>query len=109
LTKNQCDNTTSAAPPVTYDADLALQRAGNVDIASEEFLVLVGPSGCGKSTLLRMIVGFEDISGGTLDIGGRVINDLPPAERDSPWFQDCALYPQGDRKGRRERKARVRH
>jgi ABC-type sugar transport system ATPase subunit len=66
----------------------------DIDIASGEFLVLVGPSGCGKSTLLRMIAGLEDISGGTLDIGGRVMNDLPPAERDIAMvFQDYALYP----------------
>ncbi|MEZ2128165.1 MULTISPECIES: ABC transporter ATP-binding protein [unclassified Sinorhizobium] len=66
----------------------------DIDIASGEFLVLVGPSGCGKSTLLRMIAGLEEISGGTLDIGGKVMNDLPPAERDIAMvFQDYALYP----------------
>ena len=66
----------------------------DIDIASGEFLVLVGPSGCGKSTLLRMIAGLEEISGGTLDIGGRIMNDLPPAERDIAMvFQDYALYP----------------
>jgi len=66
----------------------------DIDIASGEFLVLVGPSGCGKSTLLRMIAGLEEISGGTLDIGGRIINALPPSDRDIAMvFQDYALYP----------------
>jgi multiple sugar transport system ATP-binding protein len=66
----------------------------SVDIADGEFVVLVGPSGCGKSTLLRMIAGLEDISGGTISIGGRVVNDLPPKERDiSMVFQSYALYP----------------
>ena len=66
----------------------------DIDIASGEFLVLVGPSGCGKSTLLRMIAGLEEISGGTLDIGGRIVNALPPSHRDIAMvFQDYALYP----------------
>jgi len=66
----------------------------SVDIADGEFVVLVGPSGCGKSTLLRMIAGLETISGGTISIGGRVVNDLPPKERDiSMVFQSYALYP----------------
>lgn len=66
----------------------------DIDIASGEFLVLVGPSGCGKSTLLRMIAGLEEISGGVLDIGGKVVNALPPSERDIAMvFQDYALYP----------------
>jgi multiple sugar transport system ATP-binding protein len=66
----------------------------SVNIADGEFVVLVGPSGCGKSTLLRMIAGLENISGGTISIGGRVVNDLPPKERDiSMVFQNYALYP----------------
>ena len=66
----------------------------DIDIASGEFLVLVGPSGCGKSTLLRMIAGLEEISGGALDIGGKVVNALPPSDRDIAMvFQDYALYP----------------
>ena len=66
----------------------------DIDIASGEFLVLVGPSGCGKSTLLRMIAGLEEISGGVLDIGGKVVNALPPSDRDIAMvFQDYALYP----------------
>jgi multiple sugar transport system ATP-binding protein len=64
------------------------------EVADGERLVLVGPSGCGKSTLLRMIAGLEDISSGTLRIGDRVVNDLPPKDRDIAMvFQSYALYP----------------
>jgi multiple sugar transport system ATP-binding protein len=64
------------------------------DLADGELLVLVGPSGCGKSTLLRMVAGLEDISAGTLSIGGRVVNDVKPADRDIAMvFQSYALYP----------------
>ena len=66
----------------------------NVDIDDGEFVVLVGPSGCGKSTLLRMIAGLEDISGGTIRIGTKPVNDLAPKDRDiSMVFQNYALYP----------------
>ncbi|PIT73998.1 sn-glycerol-3-phosphate ABC transporter ATP-binding protein UgpC [Limnohabitans sp. G3-2] len=66
----------------------------NASIADGEFVVIVGPSGCGKSTLLRMVAGLEDISGGTISIGDRVVNDLEPAERDIAMvFQNYALYP----------------
>jgi multiple sugar transport system ATP-binding protein len=66
----------------------------SVKIPDGQFVVLVGPSGCGKSTLLRMIAGLEDISGGTISIGDRVVNDLPPKKRDiSMVFQNYALYP----------------
>ncbi len=66
----------------------------SLDIFDGEFLVLVGPSGCGKTTALRMIAGLEDISDGTLSIGGRVVNDLNPKERDIAMvFQNYALYP----------------
>jgi multiple sugar transport system ATP-binding protein len=66
----------------------------DVEIADGEFVVLVGPSGCGKSTLLRMIAGLEEISGGEIAIGSRVVNDLPPKERDVAMvFQNYALYP----------------
>jgi multiple sugar transport system ATP-binding protein len=67
-----------------------------VDIAvpNGEFLVLVGPSGCGKSTLLRMIAGLESVTSGEIRIGGAVVNDLPPRDRDIAMvFQDYALYP----------------
>ncbi|WP_295805847.1 sn-glycerol-3-phosphate import ATP-binding protein UgpC [uncultured Nitratireductor sp.] len=66
----------------------------SLDVADGEFIVIVGPSGCGKSTLLRMVAGLERISGGTIDIGGRVVNDLEPRERDIAMvFQNYALYP----------------
>ena len=66
----------------------------DVRIEDGEFCVLVGPSGCGKSTLLRMIAGLEEISGGRISIGGRVVNDVPPKERDIAMvFQNYALYP----------------
>ncbi len=66
----------------------------SADIQDREFIVIVGPSGCGKSTLLRMVAGLEEISGGTISIGGRVVNDLEPSERDIAMvFQNYALYP----------------
>ncbi|MCX4197354.1 sn-glycerol-3-phosphate ABC transporter ATP-binding protein UgpC [Methylobacterium organophilum] len=66
----------------------------SVDIQDGEFVILVGPSGCGKSTLLRMIAGLENISGGEIRIGERVVNDVPPKERDIAMvFQNYALYP----------------
>jgi multiple sugar transport system ATP-binding protein len=79
----------------TYDGTDALAVKGiNLEIADGEFVVLVGPSGCGKSTTLRMIAGLEDISGGEIDIGGRVVNDVPPRDRDIAMvFQNYALYP----------------
>ena len=66
----------------------------SLDIADGEFMVLVGPSGCGKSTALRSIAGLEEITTGTISIGGRVVNDLPPKDRDIAMvFQNYALYP----------------
>jgi sn-glycerol 3-phosphate transport system ATP-binding protein len=66
----------------------------SLDVADGEFIVIVGPSGCGKSTLLRMVAGLEAISAGTIEIGGRVVNDLEPRERDIAMvFQNYALYP----------------
>ncbi len=66
----------------------------DLDIADREFLVLVGPSGCGKSTLLRMVAGLEDVTAGEIVIGGRVVNELAPKNRDIAMvFQDYALYP----------------
>jgi sn-glycerol 3-phosphate transport system ATP-binding protein len=66
----------------------------NAEIADGEFIVIVGPSGCGKSTLLRMVAGLEEVSGGDISIGERVVNDLEPAERDIAMvFQNYALYP----------------
>jgi multiple sugar transport system ATP-binding protein len=66
----------------------------NLDIGSGEFTVLVGPSGCGKSTLLNIVAGLEKPSGGSIEIGGRVVNDVPPSDRDIAMvFQSYALYP----------------
>ena len=66
----------------------------DLEIADKEFLVLVGPSGCGKSTALRMIAGLETISGGTMKIGDKVVNDVEPKDRDIAMvFQNYALYP----------------
>src|SRR6266705_2838721 len=66
----------------------------SLDIADGEFMVLVGPSGCGKSTALRSIAGLEEITSGTISIGGRVVNNLPPKDRDIAMvFQNYALYP----------------
>src|ERR1700728_4527750 len=66
----------------------------NLDVADGEFMILVGPSGCGKSTALRMVAGLEDITDGELKIGGQVMNDRTPKERDIAMvFQNYALYP----------------
>jgi multiple sugar transport system ATP-binding protein len=74
--------------------ELEVLHGVSIDIADGEFVVLVGPSGCGKSTLLRMIAGLEGITSGTIEIGGRVVNHLAPAERDIAMvFQNYALYP----------------
>lgn len=77
-----------------YDNNVEVMRDINLDIKQGEFIVFVGPSGCGKSTLLRMISGLESISGGTLEIDGDVVNDIPPALRGIAMvFQSYALYP----------------
>src|SRR5215204_4277853 len=66
----------------------------SIDIQDGEFVILVGPSGCGKSTLLRMIAGLENITAGEIRIGARVVNNVPPKERDIAMvFQNYALYP----------------
>ena len=66
----------------------------DIDIADGEFVVFVGPSGCGKSTLLRMIAGLEDITSGTLEIDGNVVNDKPPKDRGIAMvFQNYAIFP----------------
>src|ERR687887_807711 len=66
----------------------------DLDIADGEFVVLVGPSGCGKTSALRMIAGLEEITAGVIRVGGTVVNDLPPKNRDMAMvFQNYALYP----------------
>src|SRR5262249_32428219 len=68
--------------------------AVDLGVKDQEFIVLVGPSGCGKSTTLRMVAGLEEITGGTIRIGERVVNDVPPKDRDIAMvFQNYALYP----------------
>ncbi len=78
----------------TYDGGFQAVKSINLEIADQEFVVLVGPSGCGKSTTLRMIAGLEDITDGEIWIGGDVVNDIPPRDRDIAMvFQNYALYP----------------
>tara|TARA_R110002124_G_scaffold27394_7_gene97644 strand:- start:277 stop:1368 length:1092 start_codon:yes stop_codon:yes gene_type:complete len=78
----------------TYGGSVDVLKDINLDIKTGELVVFVGPSGCGKSTLLRMIAGLEKITGGELQIGGQVVNDVPPAQRGIAMvFQSYALYP----------------
>src|SRR5665213_375540 len=75
------------------DSDNAVNNV-NLEINDKEFLVLVGPSGCGKSTILRMIAGLEEITSGEIWINDRLINDVPPKDRNIAMvFQNYALYP----------------
>jgi ABC-type sugar transport system ATPase subunit len=77
-----------------YESGVVAVHDIDLTVEAGEFVVLVGPSGCGKSTTLRMVAGLESISAGELRIGGRLVNDLPPAERDIAMvFQSYALYP----------------
>jgi multiple sugar transport system ATP-binding protein len=77
-----------------YEGGVQAVKGIDLDIADHEFVVLVGPSGCGKSTTLRMIAGLEDITSGEVSIGGAVVNDIPPRDRDIAMvFQNYALYP----------------
>ena len=78
----------------TYPGDVKVIENLNLEIKDKEFIILVGPSGCGKSTTLRMIAGLEEITGGELSIGDRVVNDVAPKDRDIAMvFQNYALYP----------------
>ncbi|MDO5425133.1 MAG: sn-glycerol-3-phosphate ABC transporter ATP-binding protein UgpC [Eubacteriales bacterium] len=78
----------------TYPNGFEAVKDFNLEIEDKEFIIFVGPSGCGKSTTLRMIAGLEEISGGTLKIGDRVVNDVEPKDRDIAMvFQNYALYP----------------
>ena len=77
-----------------YPGNVEAVKGVSIDIPDGGFCVLVGPSGCGKSTLLRMVAGLETISAGEVKIGGRVVNDIGPADRDIAMvFQNYALYP----------------
>ncbi len=78
----------------TYEGGVRAVRDFSLDITGGEFVVFVGPSGCGKSTTLRMIAGLEEITDGIIRIGDRVVNDVPPKDRDIAMvFQNYALYP----------------
>src|SRR5262245_22256120 len=77
-----------------YPGGVAAVREVTLDIADGEFVAPVGPSGCGKTTTIRMIAGLEDVSAGSIRIGGRVVNDVHPRDRDIAMvFQNYALYP----------------
>src|SRR5690348_7660113 len=77
-----------------YAGGVRAVDAIDLTIKDQEFIVLVGPSGCGKSTTLRMVAGLEEISEGVIKIGDRVVNDVPPKDRDIAMvFQNYALYP----------------
>ncbi len=78
----------------TYPSGFEAIKGIGFEVGDGQFCVLVGPSGCGKSTLLRMVAGLETITGGEIDIGGRIVNEIEPAERDIAMvFQNYALYP----------------
>src|SRR5678810_399809 len=77
-----------------YDNGFHAVKDVNLEIRDKEFMVLVGPSGCGKTTTLRMVAGLEEVTAGEIRIGERVVNDLPPMDRDIAMvFQNYALYP----------------
>src|SRR4051812_35364696 len=77
-----------------YPGGVKVVHGLSLEIRDGEFMVFVGPSGCGKSTALRMIAGLEELSGGTIRIGDRVVNNLEPKDRDIAMvFQNYALYP----------------
>ena len=77
-----------------YDGNVTAVNKASLAIADKEFMVIVGPSGCGKTTLLRMIAGLEEITEGTISIDDRIVNDIPPKDRDIAMvFQNYALYP----------------
>ncbi|MFW5994836.1 MAG: ABC transporter ATP-binding protein [Spirochaetia bacterium] len=77
-----------------YEGNVQAVKDANITVKDKEFVVLVGPSGCGKTTTLRMIAGLEDITAGELEIDGKLVNDIPPKDRDIAMvFQNYALYP----------------
>ncbi|MEF2071496.1 sn-glycerol-3-phosphate import ATP-binding protein UgpC [Consotaella aegiceratis] len=94
----------------TYPGGVQAVKGVSLAVEDGHFVVLVGPSGCGKSTLLRMVAGLESITDGTIDIGGRVVNELEPAERDIAMvFQNYALYPHMTVRGNLEYGLKNRH
>src|SRR6202046_1758115 len=77
-----------------YGTNVVAVNKVNIEIKDKEFVVLVGPSGCGKTTTLRMVAGLEELTSGEIFIGGEIVNDLPPKDRDIAMvFQNYALYP----------------
>ena len=77
-----------------FDGKFTAVKGATLNINDGEFMVIVGPSGCGKTTTLRMIAGLEEISSGTISIAGKIVNDMPPKDRDIAMvFQNYALYP----------------
>jgi multiple sugar transport system ATP-binding protein len=90
----QTKNANKSDAPLEHTENINVLRRINLTVADGEFMVLVGPSGCGKSTLLRLIAGLEAMTGGNILVGDRLVNDLPPKERDIAMvFQNYALYP----------------
>src|SRR5437667_9920178 len=91
---NSMANVTLRNVRKTYPGGFEAIKGIDFEVGDGQFCVLVGPSGCGKSTLLRMVAGLETITGGEIDIGGRVVNQVEPADRDIAMvFQNYALYP----------------
>src|SRR5712671_3309579 len=92
--ENSMANVTLSDVRKTYPSGFEAIKGISMAVGDGQFCVLVGPSGCGKSTLLRMVAGLETITGGDIDIGGRIVNQIEPAERDIAMvFQNYALYP----------------
>src|SRR6266478_3312553 len=92
--ENSMANVTLSDVRKTYPSGFEAIKGINFEVGDGQFCVLVGPSGCGKSTLLRMVAGLETITGGDIDIGGRIVNQIEPADRDIAMvFQNYALYP----------------
>lgn len=88
------EKTQDLSKTTAHRSDVSVLRRINLTVKDGEFMVLVGPSGCGKSTLLRLIAGLEEMTGGNIWVGDRLVNDLPPKERDIAMvFQNYALYP----------------
>ena len=93
----QSDATVNQTKVSQTNQSVSVLREINFTVEDGEFLVLVGPSGCGKSTLLRLLAGLEELTGGNIQIGDRLVNNLPPKARDIAMvFQNYALYPHLD-------------
>ncbi|MBW4450190.1 MAG: ABC transporter ATP-binding protein [Spirirestis rafaelensis WJT71-NPBG6] len=91
---SETKNANKSDAALEHSENINVLRRINLTVADGEFMVLVGPSGCGKSTLLRLIAGLEAMTGGNIWVGARLVNDLPPKERDIAMvFQNYALYP----------------